>query len=350
MSDTKTGHSISGAAGLIVLLFFFLPWASVSCAGQSLVQVSGSDLATGNLLIDGDMKLYLVPLVGIIVIGLVIAAVRYAITEEASTGGQIIAALIGFFVLWLKWDEISGAAEGFDLITALTSEVTGTSGGEIFSFNMEYGLYGSVIGLVLVLVGAVITLIAARASPEFTMEESFSAPTISESSTPLSPPLGDSVQQTESYFGDSDVSPSGMAGATSAMGSSFPGGGDYERPSPETEVLRKEPESLAWLVITDGPRTGHQFRLFENNGIGRDAENEIVLDDTSLSGRHARIRIEEGTFYIYDLASTNGTFMFDKSESDWKQIYREPLGDGDRVKFGRTILHFMMVDTSKNAS
>ncbi len=347
MSDTKTGHFISGAAGFIVLIFFFLPWASVSCAGQSLVQVSGQDLASGNLLIGGDAKLYLIPLVGIIIIGLIVAATRYTISEETSAGGQIVAALIGFILLWLKWDEIGSAAEGFDLITALSSEVTGTSGGEIFSFSLDYGMYGTVLGLLFILIGAVVTIFAARASPDFTMETGYDAATINAPSASPSPPFTEPDQQSAGFLSDPAGSSGEMVRPTSTMDPGYSGTSDFARPSPDTEVLQKEPEALAWLVITDGPRTGHQFRLFESNGIGRDAENEIIIDDTSLSGRHSRVKLEEGTFYIYDLASTNGTFMFDKTESDWKQIYREPLQDGDKLKFGRTILHFMTVDTNE---
>jgi hypothetical protein len=124
----------------------------------------------------------------------------------------------------------------------------------------------------------------------------------------------------------------------------------FSRPSPKTEVLRQEPQALAWLVIGEGSRIGHQFRLLENNGIGRSADNEIVIDDSSLSGQHARVRLEDDTFFVYDLASTNGTFGYDKEQGDWVQIYREPLADGDRIKIGRTVLHFMELDTSEPES
>lgn len=48
--------------------------------------------------------------------------------------------------------------------------------------------------------------------------------------------------------------------------------------------------------------------------IGRDLENDIQIDDSSVSARHARLRIEPSEFlegheeiYIEDLGSTNGT-------------------------------------------
>jgi len=43
--------------------------------------------------------------------------------------------------------------------------------------------------------------------------------------------------------------------------------------------------------------------------IGRRTDNEIVLDDPSVSRRHAEIFQKEGTFYIIDTGSTNGTLV-----------------------------------------
>ncbi len=44
--------------------------------------------------------------------------------------------------------------------------------------------------------------------------------------------------------------------------------------------------------------------------IGRALENEIVIDDASISRKHAQLFIDDiGTVYIIDLNSTNGTFV-----------------------------------------
>jgi len=341
MTENKVGRYISGAAGAIIVLCFFLPWVSVSCAGQPVGELSGLDLASGSQIVPEDLKIYLIPLAGLIVLGLVALVVRRAISEEASAGGQIFTALLAALILWLKWNDMSVESGSLDFMEALTSEATGIRGGNIFTISTEIGLYGTILGLLLVLVGAAVALIISRSSPGYIHDDGYEAATISVASPPLTPLYDDAAQQTGDYFNgaiDSDV---GMP-PTTAGG---PSGDAYVRPSPKTEVLHQEPEALAWLVITEGPRTGHQFRLFENTGIGRDAENEIIIDDTALSGRHARVKLEEGTFYIYDLASTNGTFMSDKTAKDWKKVYREPMEDGDRLKFGRTVLHFMTINT-----
>ncbi len=62
--------------------------------------------------------------------------------------------------------------------------------------------------------------------------------------------------------------------------------------------------------------------------IGRGPDNDLVLDHVSLSGSHAVIQNEGGSFKVTDLGSTNGTFM------DGEQITEAPLVNGSRVLFG----------------
>jgi pSer/pThr/pTyr-binding forkhead associated (FHA) protein len=43
--------------------------------------------------------------------------------------------------------------------------------------------------------------------------------------------------------------------------------------------------------------------------LGRRASNDLVLDDPRISRRHAQIRLIDGSFSIFDLGSTGGTFV-----------------------------------------
>ncbi len=43
--------------------------------------------------------------------------------------------------------------------------------------------------------------------------------------------------------------------------------------------------------------------------LGRSAENTIVLADAGASGRHARLRQDNGTWWLEDLGSKNGTLL-----------------------------------------
>ena len=69
--------------------------------------------------------------------------------------------------------------------------------------------------------------------------------------------------------------------------------------------------------------------------LGRSRECDIRLDDANVSRRHAEVRREEGTYWIVDLGSTNGT------ELNGRRIERAELSDGDRVTLGSTDVLFV---------
>lgn len=97
-----------------------------------------------------------------------------------------------------------------------------------------------------------------------------------------------------------------------------------------TVPLGVPPQAAGWLVSRSGARSGQSFALKQgNNTVGRDSRRaDIVLDDPTISGEHARIRYEGGQFFAYDLASTNGTFINNR------KIQRQMLMDGDVIRFG----------------
>jgi len=103
-------------------------------------------------------------------------------------------------------------------------------------------------------------------------------------------------------------------------------------PREPTVEMGRPPAPEGWLVLRSGPRTGQQFGLKRGrNTVGRDPNRaDIVLDDETVSGEHARIQFEQGHFYIYDLASTNGTYINNR------RVQRQLLMDGDVVRFGNT--------------
>lgn len=88
------------------------------------------------------------------------------------------------------------------------------------------------------------------------------------------------------------------------------------------------------LTVTEGPLTGTSLRLRESGTlIGRNPECALVLDDDFASGRHARIFEREGSWYVEDLGSTNGTYMN-------RTRVQQPtsIGPGDEVKMGKATL------------
>ncbi|MFN0110907.1 MAG: PrsW family glutamic-type intramembrane protease [Blastocatellia bacterium] len=63
--------------------------------------------------------------------------------------------------------------------------------------------------------------------------------------------------------------------------------------------------------------------------IGRTLNNGFVIEHPSVSKRHARVVAEENEYSLYDLGSSNGTFV------NGKRIEKTTLEDGCEVRFGR---------------
>jgi predicted component of type VI protein secretion system len=62
------------------------------------------------------------------------------------------------------------------------------------------------------------------------------------------------------------------------------------------------------LVLRAGPTTGKAFPLEkEEMFIGREANNDVVINDPEVSRRHARLFVQGGNMILEDLGSTNGT-------------------------------------------
>ncbi len=68
--------------------------------------------------------------------------------------------------------------------------------------------------------------------------------------------------------------------------------------------------------------------------IGRLPDNDLVIDNPAVSGRHARVYREGNHYVLEDLKSTNGTFVNDKP------IARHTLLEGDTVLVGKHTLVF----------
>ena len=62
--------------------------------------------------------------------------------------------------------------------------------------------------------------------------------------------------------------------------------------------------------------------------IGRDQQNDVVLDDRRVSRKHAEIRLRLGRYTLYDLQSTNGTYV------NGRRVAEKVLDDGDRISIG----------------
>ena len=88
------------------------------------------------------------------------------------------------------------------------------------------------------------------------------------------------------------------------------------------------------LVVTQGSLKGTTISLGQAPIlIGRAPECTLVLEDDYASGRHARLSLQQGTWMVEDLGSTNGTFL-----GRSRVQAATPVSPGSPVRIGRTVL------------
>jgi hypothetical protein len=66
------------------------------------------------------------------------------------------------------------------------------------------------------------------------------------------------------------------------------------------------------IVVDSGPSNilpGTRFDLAPQTTIGRGPTSTILLNDNFISGEHTRLWNRNGTWYVQDAGSTNGTFV-----------------------------------------
>lgn len=62
--------------------------------------------------------------------------------------------------------------------------------------------------------------------------------------------------------------------------------------------------------------------------LGRNAENQVVLNDPSISRFHAEIRAMNGDFYVHDIGSKNGILV------NGERVAERKLSHGDQIQLG----------------
>jgi pSer/pThr/pTyr-binding forkhead associated (FHA) protein len=101
----------------------------------------------------------------------------------------------------------------------------------------------------------------------------------------------------------------------------------------DSATLLWETEEPLWLVRADGQR----FAVTHSLRLGRASDNDLVLDDRSVSHYHARIDLVAGRASVVDLKSSNGTWVNGQRIS-----IPQPLQHGDRLQLGGSLFTFQV--------
>lgn len=113
------------------------------------------------------------------------------------------------------------------------------------------------------------------------------------------------------------------------------------RPSPPAPPAAESvgPVAGAKLVVLTSPEAsltvGQRIDVAGTVRFGRGEENDLVLKDRFVSGRHAEVARSGSGYVLRDLGSTNGTFR------NGMRIEGEcPLSAGDRIGIGTSVFAF----------
>ena len=101
---------------------------------------------------------------------------------------------------------------------------------------------------------------------------------------------------------------------------------------------REHPEPIVRLIVVSAEDKGPIEIHGEDVTLGREADNQVVLKDPSISRKHARLtRVEDG-WDLIDLHSGNGTYV------NGKRIDRALVKNNDEIRLGSATFRF--ADTS----
>ncbi len=105
------------------------------------------------------------------------------------------------------------------------------------------------------------------------------------------------------------------------------------RPSRQ-RTRRGSPATPTRLVIVEpADRAGSEYALGDELTLGRAGGCSIVLDEQYVSQVHARVFIRDGSLFVEDLGSTNGTWV-----NGTRAVGQMPARAGDRIQVGNVVM------------
>jgi len=97
---------------------------------------------------------------------------------------------------------------------------------------------------------------------------------------------------------------------------------------------RRKPALPTRLVVVEPPaRAGTEFPLGADITAGRAHGCDIVLDEQYVSQVHTRMFSRDGSVFVEDLGSTNGTWV-----NGTRAVGQMPARLGDRVQIGNVVM------------
>lgn len=106
--------------------------------------------------------------------------------------------------------------------------------------------------------------------------------------------------------------------------------------TPDLAVATEHPPAMDLIV---GSRR-LALAALDRHRLGRALDNDIVLDDPSVSRRHALLSIRAGNWLLEDQGSSHGTFV------NGKRVQAALLRPGDQLQLGGVLLRLQLAAES----
>jgi len=101
-------------------------------------------------------------------------------------------------------------------------------------------------------------------------------------------------------------------------------------------TVMAEPKGRPCIVVFCGPELGNRYFLDRpKQTIGRSETADIFLEDWAISRRHVDLVVKGQRVVLYDLGSTNGTYV------NAERVAKRELLSGDMIRIGQTVLKYI---------
>ncbi|MDD9952391.1 MAG: FHA domain-containing protein [Zetaproteobacteria bacterium] len=95
------------------------------------------------------------------------------------------------------------------------------------------------------------------------------------------------------------------------------------------------------LLVQSGAKQGEKFRLGPSGIILGREKGDLLIPDDQVSSSHCLIQLVASEHVIFDMNSSNGTYV------NGKKVVRQSLSNGDTILIGRTIILYENQDLAR---
>jgi pSer/pThr/pTyr-binding forkhead associated (FHA) protein len=95
------------------------------------------------------------------------------------------------------------------------------------------------------------------------------------------------------------------------------------------------------LEFISGANSGQLVKLRRDATLLGREKGDIILKDTEISSTHCQIQLIDGVYHLFDMNSTNGTFV------NGQRVVKAKLKAGDLITVGTTSIRFQLKDDNE---